>query len=89
MSRDQMTDDDHQANAERKEFCLRTSRPDMKHGSQVDNPCLAIYNASNLNSVSPQFYFAQLALDIYNAQSKIVDISSKLSLPCYNSVLHN
>ena len=36
MRRDEKSEDDHQANAERKEFCLRTSRRDMKHGSQVD-----------------------------------------------------
>ena len=39
--------DDDQATAERKEFCLRTSRRDMKHGSQVDTQ-VAIYNASKL-----------------------------------------
>ena len=36
MRRDEKSEDDHQANAERKEFCLGTSRRDMKHGSQVD-----------------------------------------------------
>ena len=36
MRREKRSEDDHQANAERKEFCLRTSRRDMKHGSQVD-----------------------------------------------------
>ena len=35
-----------------REFCLRTSGwPDLKHGSQVDLACRAIYNASELNPV--------------------------------------